>query len=81
MDLLGSKFNYGANMRLSEQLAQYSNSGDFGRGLEGYAERAKLLEDAIIEMAQDGWLMHGVEGMSDAQEKCYTAYLALTTNV
>jgi hypothetical protein len=56
MDLLGSKFNYGANMRLSE-------------------------EDAIIEMAQDGWLMHGVEGMSDAQEKCYTAYLALTTNV
>ena len=31
-------------MKLSEQLRQDSNSGDFGRGLEGYAERAEALE-------------------------------------
>ena len=31
-------------MKLSEQLRQDSNSGDFGRGLEGYAEIAAALE-------------------------------------
>ena len=36
-----------------------------------------LLEDAIIAMAEDGWLFHGPEGMSEAQEKCYAAYLAI----
>ena len=29
---------------------------------------------AIIAMALDGWLYHGPEGMSDAQEKCLAAY-------
>ena len=34
-------------MKLSEQLEQNHNSGDFGEALEGYAERAKELEDEI----------------------------------
>lgn len=31
-------------MRLSEQLKQDNDCGDFGRALEGYAERAETLE-------------------------------------
>jgi len=34
-------------MKLSEQLEQDHKSGDFGLGLEGYASRAKKLEDAL----------------------------------
>ena len=34
-------------MKLSEQLKQDSDSGDFGRALEGYSERVKILEDAL----------------------------------
>lgn len=33
------------------------------------------LIDAVREMAEDGWLYHGVEGFSPAQEKCHAAYL------
>jgi hypothetical protein len=40
-------------------------------------ERATLLESAVIAMAEDGWLTCGPEGMSEAQEKCYTAYSAI----
>ena len=35
-------------MKLSEQLKQDHESGDFGRALAGYSERAKILEDAIM---------------------------------
>lgn len=41
------------------------------------ADMCGELEDAIVAMAEDGWLHHGPEGMSEAQEKCYAAYLAL----
>lgn len=34
----------------------------------------KLLREAIIAMAEDGWLYYGVEGPSKAQEKCLKAY-------
>lgn len=34
-------------MKLSEQLQQAHDSGDFGKALEGYAERAKHLEIAL----------------------------------
>ena len=64
-------------MRLSEQLRQDHESGDFGKAFSGYAERAAMLEEAVIEMAEDGWLDHGAEGMSEAQEKCYAAYLTI----
>lgn len=64
-------------MKLSEQLKQDHDCGDFGNALKGYAERAALLEDAVLAMAEDGWLYFGAEGMSEAQEKCYAAYLVL----
>lgn len=64
-------------MRLSEQLKQDHEGGDFGKALDGYAERAALLEDAVIAMAEDGWLYYGEEGMSEAQEKCYLAYVSV----
>ena len=35
----------------------------------------EMLGEAIVAMAEDGWMYHGVEGMSDAQQKCYMAYL------
>ena len=34
-------------MKLSEQLEQDNDSGDFGNGLDGYSERAKALEDGL----------------------------------
>ncbi len=34
-------------MKLSEDLKQCDASGDFGKALEGYAERAKRLEVAL----------------------------------
>lgn len=41
-------------MRLSEQLLQDHNCGDFGRALEGYSERAKKLEDIVEAVAHIG---------------------------
>lgn len=38
-------------MKLSEQLQQDSACGDYGTGLEGYAERAEALEEAAFT----GW--------------------------
>lgn len=43
------------------------------RGTELEAELA-VARLAVVAMAEDGWLLHGVEGMSEAQEKCYAAY-------
>jgi hypothetical protein len=42
-------------MKLSEELQQYHNSGDFGKALEGLAERAAQLEDALND-ARNGLL-------------------------
>ncbi len=64
-------------MKLSEQLKQDHECGDFGKAIAGYSERAAALEEAIVAMAEDGWLFHGPEGMSDAQEKCYAEYLTI----
>lgn len=53
-------------MKLSEMLESCHNSGDFGRGLEGYAEKAKQLEDALqdtllfLEQHSNRW--DGVNG-------------------
>lgn len=62
-------------MKPSEQLKQDHECGDFGKALDGYSERAASLEEAIVAMVEDGWLYHGPEGMSEAQEKCYSAYI------
>lgn len=34
-------------MKLSDQLRHDNDSGDFGRALEGYAERAEQMESAL----------------------------------
>ena len=39
------------------------------------SERERKLADAIIAMAEDGWLLHSEEGMTDAQKKCLEAYI------
>lgn len=41
-------------MRLSEQLKQAHDSGDFGKALEGYAERAAELEKIAEAVAHIG---------------------------
>lgn len=41
-------------MKLSEQLKQDSDSGDFGRALKGYAERAAELEEIVKAVAHVG---------------------------
>lgn len=41
-------------MRLSEQLKKDHQSGDFGRALEGYAERAEELERIVEAVAHIG---------------------------
>ena len=38
-------------MRLSEQLKQDHECGDFGQALDGYSDRAEALEDIIEELA------------------------------
>jgi len=39
-------------MKLSEQLKQDNDCGDFGKALEGYSERAARLEDALEKMCE-----------------------------
>lgn len=41
-------------MRLSEQLKQDHESGDFGKALDGYAERAAELERIVEAVANIG---------------------------
>ena len=58
------------NWRLAHSVVQYQ--------LEQGKDRAEneALRKAIIAMAEDGWLAHGAEGMSEAQELCLAAYRA-----
>lgn len=35
------------------------------------AQKLAKLEDAIMAIADDGWLMHGAEGMDEAQQKVW----------
>ena len=41
-------------MKLSEDLKECHDSGDFGNALQGYSERAKELEDSLNFIS--GWL-------------------------
>jgi len=41
-------------MQLSEQLKRDHESGDFGKALEGYAERAAELEEIVRAVAHIG---------------------------
>lgn len=49
-------------MKLSEQLRQDHECGDFGNALRGYAERAKALEDGIIEAIEWDWMDEDAPG-------------------
>ena len=40
-------------MKLSEQLKQDHECGDFGKALEGYSERAEALEKHIEALEED----------------------------
>lgn len=44
----------GSDMKLSEQLKQYHECGDFGKALEGCAERAEELERIVEAVAHIG---------------------------
>ena len=55
-----------------------SREGDMLREAKREIE---ILGAAIIAMAEDGWLYHGVEGMDDPQTQCYNAYLLVKPNV
>jgi len=39
-------------MKLSEQLQQDHECGDFGKALYGYSERAKAMEEIIQELTE-----------------------------
>jgi len=41
-------------MQLSDKLKQDHESGDFGKALEGYAERAAALEEIVRAVAHIG---------------------------
>lgn len=43
-------------MKLSEQLKQDHESGDFGKALEGYSERAEAFEEGIAKAMEWNWL-------------------------
>lgn len=53
-------------MKLSEQLKQDHDSGDFGKALYGYAERAALLEDEIEKLRTALRLVMSCAGDIDA---------------
>ena len=42
------------------------------------AETNGAYEHAFMGMVQDGWLMHGTEGMSETQELVYKIYQVIT---
>ena len=43
--------------KLSEDLQQDHECGDFGSGLEGYHERAKQLEDELSQLKKDAYFV------------------------
>lgn len=55
----------------------YDHLRAFAEGMAADAKQLKLSNEAVIAMAEDGWLYFGPEGMSDAQEKCLAAYIEL----
>lgn len=61
-------------MKLSEQLRQDHDCGDYGKALEGYSERAKELEDALR------WYADEIEALAkNLEEKKDEAVLAFIT--
>lgn len=66
-------------MKLSEQLRRDDESGDFGKALAGYAERAAEMEDALDFYAkEENWGLNlGGECTGDACDRGERARRAL----
>lgn len=65
-------------MKLSEQLRQDHECGDFGKALEGYAERAEELEQQNLELAaaieqMQSQLLFCAEYLEDCANSPYNA--------
>ena len=60
-------------MKLSNQLAQDHNSGDFGMALEGYFDKARRLEDEIDRLKEyiDVEKLNHIEAIRAAKEQGY----------
>ena len=66
-------------MKLSDDLQQCHVSGDFGKALEGYAERAQQLEQLLHESAklfrfyEDSHRKRGIEHLEKAERNAEIA--------
>lgn len=65
-----------AELRGYAKHAQWQAPRKAADALEAQQARIAELREAIKAMADDGWLYHGSEGMSEAQEKCYAVYIS-----
>ncbi|MFZ2524446.1 MAG: hypothetical protein WAW87_03935 [Candidatus Ferrigenium altingense] len=74
---LGLRQRIDAHLR---QLAPHMMQRDGVVLLREAKQEIEILGAAIVAMAEDGWLYHGVEGMDEAQTKCYEAYLRVKPN-
>ena len=80
-DILGVMRDWGMAVENYGEEGFVDTAGTFHSRLEAFksdlndalAER-QVLVDAIRAMADDGWLAHGPEGMSEAQKMCHAAY-------
>jgi hypothetical protein len=57
-----------SDMKLSEQLQVDHDCGDFGRALEGYAERARALEDRVEELERIAYPKYSDEFLAITDE-------------
>lgn len=81
-------------MKLSEQLEQAHNSGDFGQALEGFSEQAQKIEEALISFKKQypnsPWIIKQVNqalgrefpiisDLPEHEQKPFSAWLAFKT--
>jgi hypothetical protein len=63
------------------RLREVPTMGHDAGCVEEAAQEIEILREAVIAMAEDGWLYCGLEGLSEAQEKCLKAYRRVMPNV
>jgi len=63
------------------RLREVPTMGHDAGCVEEAAQEIEILREAVIAMAEDGWLYCGLEGPSEAQEKCLKAYRRVMPNV
>jgi len=64
-------------MKLSEQLQQNHESGDFGKALEGYVERAKQLENKVDVMTKALMAIRDIDYGGSKHDSAHIAYAIL----